>query len=235
MTRDLATTVVPANGDDLPGDDLSGNDSEQRPSWRGQLHRYATIGFIPAFVVIIVRAESATSRFAMVLYGLGVTTMLGVSALYHSGWLGPVGTARLKRVDHSTILFAVAGSYTGLCSLALNGTPEVVMLTFVWVAAGIGAAIRMCWLHAPRWLTAAVYLIVGWSALIEIGPLTRSLQAGDTALLMIGGGLYSVGAAVYAAKRPNPVPAHFGFHEVFHLLVVAAAVVHYVLAVRLLG
>lgn len=208
---------------------------ELRPSWRGQLHRYATVAFLPAFVVLVLRAHSATSRVAMLTYGVGVLTMLAVSATYHSGRLGPVATARLKRVDHSTILFAIAGSYTGVFSLALNGTPEVVMLTFVWAAAVVGMAIRMCWLHAPRWLTAAVYLVVGWSALIEIVPLLRSLGAGDTALLMTGGGLYSLGATVYAAKRPNPIPAHFGFHETFHLLVVSAAVIHYVLVMRLIG
>lgn len=208
---------------------------ELRPSWRGQLHRYAAAAFLPAFVVLVLRADSATSRLAMVTYGAGVLTMLGVSAVYHSGRLGPVGTARLKRLDHSTILFAVTGSYTGICSLALNGTPEVVMLTFVWVAAGIGTIIRMCWLHAPRWLTAGVYVVVGWSALIEIVPLMLSLGAGDTALLFVGGGLYSLGAVVYTTKRPNPIPAHFGFHETFHLLVVGAAVVHYVLVMRLIG
>lgn len=206
-----------------------------RPTWRGLLHRYATVAFLPAFVVLVVRAGSATSRLAMAIYGAGVLTMLAVSAAYHSGRLGSVGTARLKRLDHATILLAVAASYTGICSLALNGTPEVVMLAFVWAAAAIGTVVRMCWLHAPRSLIIAVYLVVGWSALIEIVPLMRSLGAGDTALLMTGGGLYSLGAAVYAAKRPNPSPAHFGFHEVFHLLVVGAAVVHYVLVMRLIG
>ena len=206
-----------------------------RPTWRGQIHRYASIAFVPAFIVLVVRADSPTHRLAMAIYGLGVEAMLGVSAVYHSGRLGPVGTARLKRLDHSTILLGVTGSYTGICSLALNGTPEVTMLAFVWSAAAVGIAIRMCWLHAPRWVTSTVYLVVGWSALIEIVPLMRSLGALDAALLFGGGALYSLGAAVYATKRPNPSPNHFGFHEVFHTLVVAAAVLHYVLVVRLLG
>jgi hemolysin III len=210
-------------------------DDEVRPSWRGQIHRYAAIAFVPAFVVLVFLADSATSRFAMAVYGAGVCTMLGVSAVYHSGRLGPVWRARLKRLDHSTILFAVTGSYTGICSLALNGAPEVTMLVFVWSAAVIGTAIRMLWLHAPRWVTAAVYVVVGWSALIEISPLMRSLAAGDTALMMAGGGLYSLGAGVYATKRPNWSPRHFGFHELFHALVVAAAILHYVLVVRLLA
>jgi len=206
-----------------------------RPSWRGRVHRYAVIAFVPAFVVLVALADTTTSRLAMVVYGAGVVTMLGVSAVYHSGRLGAVWAARLKRVDHSTILFGVTGSYTGICSLALNGTPEVTMLVVVWSAAVVGTAIRMCWLHAPRWVTATVYVVVGWSALIEIGPLMRALSAADTTLLMVGGGLYSAGAAVYATKRPNPSVQHFGFHEVFHTLVVAAAVLHFILVVRLIS
>jgi hemolysin III len=216
-------------------DDETIADEELRPSWRGQIHRYAAILFVPAFAVLVGLARTATTRFAMVVYGMGVVTMLGVSAVYHSGRLGPAGKARLKRVDHSTILFGVTGSYTGICTLALNGSAEVTMLVFVWSAAAVGIVIRMCWLHAPRWVTAAVYMVVGWSALIEISPLMRSLAAGDTALMMAGGGLYSLGAAVYATKRPNWSPKHFGFHEVFHALVVAAAVLHYILVVRLLA
>lgn len=215
-------------------DDETIDDEEIRPSWRGQIHRYAAILFVPAFAVLVALADTATTRVAMLVYGMGVVTMLGVSAVYHSGRLGPVGKARLKRIDHSTILFGVTGSYTGICTLALNGSAEVTMLVFVWTAAVIGIVIRMFWLHAPRWVTAAVYMVVGWSALIEISPLMRSLAAGDTALMMVGGGLYSLGAAVYATKRPNWSPKHFGFHEVFHALVVVAAVLHFILVARLL-
>ena len=120
-------------------------------------------------------------------------------------------------------------------SLALDGSPEVTLLVFVWAATVVGAAIRMFWLHAPRPLVSAVYLVVGWSALIEIGPLWRRLSVTDFVLMVAGGALYTSGAVVYALKRPNPSPTHFGFHEVFHALVVTAATVHFVLAVRLVG
>ena len=171
----------------------------------------------------------------MVVYGLGVTGMLGVSAVYHSGRLSPATKAVFKRIDHNTILFAIAGSYTAVTVLALDGAPERTLLLFVWVATVVGALIRMFWLHAPRWVVSTVYLVVGWSALLEIGPLSRSLNGIDIALLVVGGALYTVGAVVYAAKRPNPWPLHFGFHEVFHALVVTAATVHYVLVMRLVG
>ena len=206
-----------------------------RPTMRGQLHRvFALIG-VPAFVVLAVRADNATTRVALVVYGVGVTVMLGVSAVYHSGALGASAKAILKRVDHVTILFAIAGSYTAITVLALEGSPEVTLLVFVWIAAVVGAAIRMFWLHAPRPIVSAVYLVVGWSALIEIGPLWRGLGITDFILMVAGGALYTSGAVVYALKRPNPSPVHFGFHEVFHALVVTAATVHYVLAIRLIG
>ena len=210
-------------------------DDEIRPTWRGQLHRYFAIAGVPAFIVLACLADSGTSRVAMVVYGFGVTGMLGVSAIYHSGRLSPATKAVFKRIDHITILFAIAGSYTAVTVLALDGAPERTLLVFVWVATVVGALIRMFWLHAPRWVVSTVYLVVGWSALLEIGPLSRSLNGIDIALLVVGGALYTIGAVVYAAKRPNPWPLHFGFHEVFHALVVTAATVHYVLVMRLVG
>lgn len=204
-----------------------------RPSWRGHIHRWSTVVSIPAFVVLISLADSASARIAMVIYGVGVATMLGVSAVYHSGRLSLVAERRFKRFDHATILLAVTGSYTAVTTLSLRGRSEATLLVFVWTAATIGIVIRMAWLHAPRPVVIAVYLIVGWSALIEIGALSEALNAIDTTLLWTGGGLYSVGAVVYAAKRPNPWPHTFGFHEVFHALVAGAATIHYVLVMRL--
>ena len=204
-----------------------------RPSWRGHIHRWSTVVAIPAFVVLICLADSASARIAMAIYGVGVATMLGVSAVYHSGRLSPVAERTFKRFDHATILLAVAGSYTAVTTLSLRGRPELTLLVFVWTAATIGIVIRMAWLHAPRPVVISVYLIVGWSALIEIGALSDALNAIDTTLLWTGGGLYSVGAVVYAAKHPNPWPRTFGFHEVFHALVASAATVHYVLVMRL--
>lgn len=208
---------------------------EVRPTLRGLLHRVFSIIGVPAFIVLVALADIGTTRAALIVYGAGVTMMLGVSAVYHSGRLSTSAAAVLKRIDHVTILFAIAGSYTAITVLALDGRPEVTLLVFVWVATVVGAAIRMFWLHAPRPVVSAVYLVVGWSALIEIGPLLESLSTTDFILMFTGGSLYTVGAVVYAAKRPNPSPAHFGFHEVFHALVVTAATVHYVLAVRLIG
>jgi hemolysin III len=168
-----------------------------------------------------------------VVYGIGVTTMLAVSAVYHSAGISSTTRRRLQRVDHSTILLAIAGSYTGVAVLALNGTPERRLLIFVWIAAIVGIAVRMTWLDAPYPIIAAVYVAVGWSALLELSALLDGLTNVDLALVIGGGLLYTAGAVVYALHRPNPWPTVFGYHELFHALVVAAAAMHYVAVLRL--
>jgi hemolysin III len=204
-----------------------------RPSWRGRIHRYAAIVAVPLFVVLVALADSATERLACVVYGIGVTTMLAVSAVYHSAGISSTTRRRLQRVDHSTILLAIAGSYTGVAVLALNGTPERRLLIFVWIAAIVGIAVRMTWLDAPYPIIAAVYVAVGWSALLELSALLDGLTNVDLALVIGGGLLYTAGAVVYALHRPNPWPTVFGYHELFHALVVAAAAMHYVAVLRL--
>ena len=207
--------------------------SSIRPALRGVFHRIAVVVAVPAFVVLIALAPTPGARAAMAIYAAGILAMLGVSAVYHSGRLSDRTTRIFKRIDHSTILLAVTGSYTAVAVGALDGRSRVTLLVFVWTAAVIGMIIRMRWLHGPRVVTASVYLVVGWSALIEITALVESLDAVDTALLVTGGLLYTIGAIVYSAKWPNPFPRVLGFHEVFHALVVGAVVVHYVLVARL--
>ena len=204
-----------------------------RPMLRGVFHRVAVVVALPAFVVLITLSSSVGARVASAIYAAGILSMLGVSAVYHSGRLGERAQRIFKRIDHSTILLAVTGSYTAVAVGALEGRSQVVLLVFVWTAAVVGVIIRMRWLHGPRSLTAIVYLVVGWSALVEIAALVRSLDVADTVLLVTGGGLYTLGAVVYSAKWPNPFPRVLGFHEVFHALVVGAVVVHFVLVARL--
>ena len=204
-----------------------------RPILRGVFHRVAVVVAVPAFVVLIALSPSAGARVASVIYAAGILSMLGVSAVYHSGRLSERTQRIFKRIDHSTILLAVTGSYTAVAVGALEGRSQLTLLVFVWTAAVVGVIIRMRWLHGPRSITATVYLVVGWSALVEIAALVRSLDAADTALLVTGGGLYTLGAIIYSAKWPDPFPRVLGFHEVFHALVVGAVVVHYVLVARL--
>jgi hemolysin III len=210
------------------------DDAPVRPRLRGVIHRYASVVFAAGFVALVVAGDAA-DRPWLAVYGLAVTTMLAVSAVYHSGRLSPVAQAVCKRIDHSTILLAIAGSYTGIVGLGLEGSSRTRMLVLVWILAGIGMAIRMLWLHAPYPVVAVVYVAVGWVALIDVGALADGLTGTELALVVLGGVLYSVGAAVYALHAPNPWPATFGYHEVFHTMVVLAAAVHLVAVASLVA
>ncbi|HUS60935.1 MAG TPA: hemolysin III family protein [Acidimicrobiales bacterium] len=204
-----------------------------RPRLRGVIHRYASMGFAVAFGALGVTSGDAAAAAWVSIYGLCVTAMLAVSAVYHSGKLSSPALRAFKRVDHSMILVAIAGSYTGIVGLALDGTTRVVLLAAVWSAAVVGVAIRMLWLDAPYPVTAAVYVAVGWVALLDVSAFVGSLTDIELALVVAGGVLYSLGAVVYALHRPNPWPTTFGYHEVFHAIVVLAATTH-VVAVALL-
>ena len=180
-----------------------------------------------AFVLLAFQAESAGHVLAVAIYGGCVTAMLSVSGTYHHPRMHGRARRIFKRLDHATILLAIAGSYTAVTTIALSGTARVVMLASVWVLAGIGIAIRMLWLDAPRPLTTLVYVLVGWSIAANLPGYLRALSPGEFALLAVGGLAYSVGGVVYARRRPNPWPATFGYHEVFHTLVVIGAACHY--------
>jgi hemolysin III len=217
-------------------DPASGRGVERpRPRLRGVVHRYAAVAFAAGFCVLVVTADDNAARAWVAIYGGCVTAMLGVSAVYHSGRLSPLAQRRFKRVDHSTILLAIAGSYTAVTGLALEGTTRAVLLAAVWGAAVLGIAIRMLWLDAPYPLVAVVYLVVGWVALVDLRAFIDALSSSELALVVIGGLLYSLGGLVYALHRPDPWPATFGYHEVFHSLVVVAALSHYVAVALILA
>lgn len=201
---------------------------ELRPSMRGVLHQAAFFVFLPLLAwLVVVRPDGAGARVACGIYAVCLLAMLGVSALYHRGrWTAPV-RRRLKRLDHSTILLAIAGTYTPVVGLGVQGGARTIVLVGVWAGALAGITIRMVWIDAPRPLVAAVYLVLGWSALFIVPTLARSMGATAFGLVAAGGLLYTAGAVAYATKRPNPVPAVFGFHEVFHACVVAAALCHF--------
>ena len=205
-----------------------------RPSLRGVIHRYAAVGFASAFAALALAAEDGVTAAWVVVYGACVTSMLSVSAVYHARRRSESARGVLKRIDHSMILVAIAGSYTGIVGLALAGRERTLLLATVWSLALVGVVLRMLWLHAPYPLTAAVYMAVGWVALLELDALRGALTTTELVLLLVGGILYSLGAVVYALHGPNPWPATFGYHEVFHALVVAAAVTHLVTVALLL-
>jgi hemolysin III len=206
-----------------------------RPALRGTLHRWSVPVAIALTVVLAVRVDTGGQLAAVLVYGACITSMLAVSGTYHARRLAHRERRLLRRLDHTMILVGTAGTYTAVIVLALDGTTRVVLLVVAWSVVVVGAAIRMLWLDAPALLIALVYLVAGWQILLDLPAYTSALDAAELTLLAVGGGLYSAGAVVYATKRPNPWPAVFGFHEVFHSFVVAAAACHWVAVLLLTG
>jgi len=201
---------------------------EIRPRLRGVSHAYAFWFALAAAVVLVILAPSATARLAAGIYGLGLCALFAGSALYHRWRWDPRWRPLLQRVDHSTIFIFIAASYTPIALLVLSGSTRWIVLAIVWTGALGGVILSVAWISAPRILTVATYLALGWVAVIAIPQLVADLPIAPLVLLVAGGLLYSAGATVYATKRPSPWPRTFGFHEVFHAFVIAAAVVHFV-------
>lgn len=198
------------------------------PRLRGVLHAWTFWIAIAAGIPLVVFAPTGKARLAALVYALGLCALFGASALYHR-WRGsPRWKPLLRRIDHSTIFVFIAASYTPVGVLVLEPPMQVVVLVSVWAGAIAGVAFSLWWIEAPRALVAASYIAVGWVALLALPQLADRLGAAPVVLLGAGGLLYSLGALAYALERPNPWPRTFGFHEVFHTLVIAAAVVHYV-------
>ena len=198
------------------------------PRLRGLLHAHAAWVAAVAAIVLIALAPTAASRVAALVYGIGLIALFTVSALYHR-WPGdPRWKPWLRRMDHSTIFVFIAASYTPVGLLVLDGTVQIVVLVSVWAGALAGIVMSVAWISAPRWLQALTYLLVGWVAVLALPQLADRAGVAPLVLLAVGGGLYSLGALVYALRRPDFWPRTYGFHEVFHTLVIAAAVVHFV-------
>ena len=161
------------------------------------------------------------------VYAVSLSALFGVSALYHEVTWSTPARRWMRRLDHSMIFLLIAGTYTPFGVLVLPGTLARVVLGVVWGGALLGMALNLVWIDAPKWLSAIVYIALGWVAVVAFPALVSQLGVTATGLIALGGVLYSAGAAVYALRRPDPAPAVFGYHEVFHALVIAAAVAHY--------
>lgn len=181
---------------------------------------------------LIVVQTSPESRWLVAVYAASATALFGVSALYHRVRWTPRGRAVMRRLDHAMIFVLIAGSYTAVGGLALPHLLDGILLWLVWAGAALGVAVQIA---VPHWrrLAAACYLALGWVAIPGLPALNAALSRGQMALLIGGGVLYSVGALAYASKRPRLVPGVFGYHELFHALVIAAVVCHGALVVSL--
>jgi hemolysin III len=176
---------------------------------------------------MVVSADvSSRQRWWLIVYVLGVLTMFTVSALYHRIRWQERSLGLMRRLDHSTIFLAIAGTYTPIAAIGLQGWHRPAVLATVWGGAAVGVALQWLPVRVPRWLFTAVYVIVGWSMALALPQLWRGVGGTGFGLVLAGGLMYTAGAVVYAAKRPDPWPSTFGFHEVFHACTVVAAGLH---------
>jgi hemolysin III len=191
------------------------------------LHQYAFFVSIPCGAALIVAASAGRARLAAAVYALAVSALLGTSALYHRVTWRPAARRWMRRLDHSMIFVLIAGTYTPVALLALHGSLASAILIVLWAGALGGVIFKLVWIDAPKWLLAMIYVAMGLVSGAVMGELPATIGWLAVAGLALGGLLYTVGAVIYASGRPNPVPAVFGYHEVFHLLVILAAALHY--------
>jgi hemolysin III len=199
-----------------------------KPRLRGVSHQWAFFVSCVIGAALVIAAPAGTPRLAAAIYALSVSALFGVSALYHRiTWASAAARRWMRRLDHSAIFLLIAGTYTPFALLVLDGAIATVILVVVWAGALGGILLKLVWIDAPKLLTAIVYIALGWVAVAAFPDLLDELGVTGTALVAAGGLLYTAGALVYALKRPDPVPAVFGYHEVFHALVIVAAALQY--------
>jgi len=198
-----------------------------RPKLRGVFHLAAALAAPGGLVMMLLFAGSPRGYVGAAIFGSSLIACYSVSATYHLVPWSKILRNIMKRLDHAMIFALIAGTYTPFCLLVLDDAWGIPVLCVVWSLAGVGMLLKLAWPDAPRWLSVALYLGVGWLALVASWPIARSLSPAALLLLLLGGCLYSLGALIYATRRPDPYPRIFGYHEVFHTLVVTAGLLHF--------
>lgn len=204
-------------------------DVDLRPRLRGVFHQYAFFVAAAAGVVLVVLADGTAARLSAWVYAAALASMFGASALYHRvTWRSTRVRAWMRRLDHSAIFLLIAGTYTPFAVVAFEGLLADAILVTVWAGAAAGLVLNLVWIHAPKWVAAIVYIALGWVGVVTLPQMWENAGVPATILVLVGGAFYTAGAIVYATQRPNPQPAVFGYHEIFHLLVVGAAAAQFV-------
>lgn len=198
-----------------------------KPRMRGVLHFYACVPALAAGLVLVLAAPSGRARAAAAVYGATLVGLFAVSGLYHRVDWAPTARLWMRRLDHSMIFIFMAGAYTPLALLAFSRSFGTISLIVVWSLALAASGVEIVWLKAPKWVAALLYVGLGWAGAAALPQMLDHIGLAPT-LLFVGGGLvYSLGAGVYASGRPNPWPRTFGYHEIFHVMVIVAAALHY--------
>jgi len=203
-------------------------ESRKKPRLRGWLHAVMFPVALVAGAVLVVGASTKEGRAASAVFAATAVFLFGVSALLHRGSWSPRVEDVLRRMDHANIYLIIAGTYAPFAVLALPPDQGRTLLLIVWSGAVAGVVLRVFWTAAPRWLTTSLYVLVGWIAVFFLPGLIDGAGVPAVTLIIIGGVLYTIGAVVYATKRPNPSPEWFGFHEAFHAFTIAAFIAHYI-------
>lgn len=201
-----------------------------KPMLRGWLHLGAAPLVLIAGMVLVVFAPTLEGRISSAVFTLTAVMLFGTSAVYHRGNWSPKAQAVLRRMDHANIFLIIAGTYTPLTVMLLDGRTRVVVLVVVWTGALLGLLSRILWLTAPRWVYVPIYVALGWVAIGFIGPFYQAGGAAVVALIIVGGLCYTVGAVIYGFKWPGKSARYFGFHEIFHALTIAGFTCHYIAA-----
>ncbi|MDT8272331.1 MAG: hemolysin III family protein [Desulfomonilia bacterium] len=196
----------------------------------GLTHCIGALLAVVGLVVLVLEASNPPRPWHITTYsvfGVGMILLYTVSTLYHWLTLSESALARLRKLDHMMIFILIAATYTPLCLIPLRGSLGWSLFGSIWAIAIFGIIFKLFWIQAPRWISAGVYVFMGWLALAGIGPIVNTLQPGAVFWLFAGGLFYSVGALIYALKRPDPLPNVFGFHEIFHIFVLLGSLSHF--------
>jgi hemolysin III len=202
--------------------------ARRRPRLRGVFHQYAFFVALALGAALVVAADGATARVSAFVFAASVAAMLGASALYHRVVWSPRPRRWMRRLDHAAIFLLIAGTYTPFGLLALDGAWRITVLAIVWTGALVAIVLKVAWIDAPRWVAAVLAVVLGWVGVVALPEIYGGVGLPPLTLAAVGGLLYTAGALVYALRRPDPAPAVFGYHEVFHVLVIAAAACQYV-------
>jgi hemolysin III len=197
-----------------------------KPLLRGWFHEVGAIAMLGVGPVMGLEANGTKAEVCTAVVCFAVTAMLTTSALYHRVSWSPKARRRMRRADHSMIFVCIAGTYTAVAGLSLPDTDAWIILGLVWGASVAGIVMRFAWLDAPKWAVAVPYVAAGWIAVGAMPEFFHCLGVLGFSLMLGGGLLYTLGAVVYALRRPEPWPAVFGYHEIFHACVVLAAALH---------
>ncbi len=206
-----------------------------KPLLRGHFHQAAFFFALGACAMLVANTNEPRAVGVAVIYSLSLVCMFGVSALYHRPTWSPGSRSLLKRFDHAAIFILIAGTGTPISWLALDPQAGGRLLLLVWATAAVGIFQSLFWVRAPKWISVGLYIICGWMAGPYLPEIGAALGPVSVWLLVAGGLLYTAGALIYALKKPNPYPRVFGYHEIFHLLTIFAAALHFIVIMRLVN